>query len=251
MGHKSGNVFPALSQRRQQDGEDVQTIIHITAKLPASHHLHQIAIGRGDQPDIHFVGAPAAQSLELLLLQHAQQLRLQRRGDVAYFVEKQRTFVSHFEASDLLRDGSGEGTLLMTEQFAFQKIQRNGRAIEFYKSAPATLTGVVNGVSDEFFSRASFPLNEDSRVRGRNLLHLLENTFERSTIADDPLERTLGLIRPKVHYGCVIPPPEISTLRLPTRLKRPRLLTHQVQHGPSSATNDDRTVLRGTRLHLL
>ena len=53
-----------------------------------------------------------------------------------------------------------EGTLLVTEQFAFQKIQRNGRAIEFYESVPDALTGVVNGMRDEFFSRAGFPLDE-------------------------------------------------------------------------------------------
>src|SRR5258707_14983821 len=40
MRHKSRNVFPALSERRQQDGEDVQTIIQVTAKLPASYHLN-------------------------------------------------------------------------------------------------------------------------------------------------------------------------------------------------------------------
>src|SRR5258708_38400144 len=92
----------------------------------------------------------------------------------------------------------------MTEQFAFQKIQRNGRAIKFYKSAAATLTGVMNGVSNEFFSRTGFPFDEDSRVGGRNLLHLLENRFEGSAIADDPLERTLGLIPRRVPNWCII-----------------------------------------------
>src|SRR3954471_17582866 len=90
----------------------------------------------------------------------------------------------------------------MTEQFAFQKIERNGRAIKFYKSAAAALTCIVNGVSNEFFPRTGFPLDEDGRVCGRNLLHLLENRFEGSAIADDPLERTLGLIRPRVRDCC-------------------------------------------------
>src|SRR5712671_7546200 len=39
MCHKGGNVLPALSERRQQDGEDVQTIVQITPKLAASDHL--------------------------------------------------------------------------------------------------------------------------------------------------------------------------------------------------------------------
>src|SRR4029077_18174738 len=143
-----------------------QTIVQIAAKLSASHHLHEIPIRCSYQPDIHLVRTTAPQALEFLLLQDAQQLRLQRRRDVAYFVQKQRAFVGHFEAPDLLRDGSGEGALLMTEQFAFQKIQRNRRAIELYKGTPAALTGLVNGVSDEFLAGAGFPLDEDSRVCG-------------------------------------------------------------------------------------
>src|SRR5439155_14504482 len=44
--------FPALSERRQQDGEDVQTIIQVTAKLPASDHLDEIPIRCSYKPDI-------------------------------------------------------------------------------------------------------------------------------------------------------------------------------------------------------
>src|SRR5258708_2958508 len=59
MRDKGRNVFPALSERRQQDGEDIQTIIQVTAKLTASYHLDQIPIGCRYQPDIHFVRATA------------------------------------------------------------------------------------------------------------------------------------------------------------------------------------------------
>src|SRR6266403_4418784 len=60
MRNKSRNVFPALSQRRQQDWEDIQTIVQVTAKLPASDHLDETPIACRDQPDIHFVRATAA-----------------------------------------------------------------------------------------------------------------------------------------------------------------------------------------------
>src|ERR1700686_1905838 len=65
MRDKSRNVFPALSERRQQDGEDVQTIIQVTAKLPASDQLDEILIGRGYQPNIDSMVAGTAQPLEL------------------------------------------------------------------------------------------------------------------------------------------------------------------------------------------
>src|SRR5207245_7871566 len=101
--------------------------------------------------------------LEFLLLQHTQQLRLQCRRDVAYFVQQQSAFISHFEAPDLLRDGSGEGALLMTEQFAFLQIHWNRRAVQLDKWASATPTGIVNSMCDEFLACTGFPLDEDSR----------------------------------------------------------------------------------------
>jgi hypothetical protein len=58
----------------------------------------------------------------------------------------------------------------------------------------AARTCFVDGVSNELFSCARFPFDEDSRGCRRNLLHLVENRFERSASTDDPLERTLGLI---------------------------------------------------------
>jgi hypothetical protein len=57
---------------------------------------------------------------------------------------------------------------------------------------------------DEFLAGTGFPLDEDSRVCGGYEFHLVENNFEGSTIADDPLERTLGLIRDRVHDCCII-----------------------------------------------
>src|ERR1700723_418025 len=60
MGHKSRNVFPALSESRHQDGEHVQTIIQITAELTPSYHIDEVPIACGYQPDIHFVSSTAS-----------------------------------------------------------------------------------------------------------------------------------------------------------------------------------------------
>src|SRR6266849_3536288 len=92
----------------------------------------------------------------------------------------------------------------MTEQFALQKVQRNGRAVQLDQGTPAALTCIVNGVSNEFFSRTGLHLDEDSRVCGGNLLHLLENRFEGSAIANDPIESTFGLVPRRVRNCCII-----------------------------------------------
>src|SRR5205823_5083760 len=60
------------------------------------------------QPHVHPDRLRAAEALELLLLQHAQQLGLQFSRDVADLVEEQRPLVGQLEAADLLADGPGE-----------------------------------------------------------------------------------------------------------------------------------------------
>ena len=49
--------------------------------------------------------------------------------DLPYLIQKYRAPISLFEAAKLLPDGSGERSLFVTEEFAFQKGGRIGRAI--------------------------------------------------------------------------------------------------------------------------
>jgi hypothetical protein len=49
---------------------------------------------------------------------------------------------------------------------------------------------------DELFPSAGFPIDEYSRIRGSNLLHLVEDRLESSAIAYDSLECSFGLIYP-------------------------------------------------------
>jgi len=48
----------------------------------------------------------AAQSLELPLLQHPQELCLEIEGSLADFVQKDRSAVRELESADALRDGA-------------------------------------------------------------------------------------------------------------------------------------------------
>src|SRR5438445_12820627 len=92
----------------------------------------------------------------------------------------------------------------MTEQFAFLQIRWNRRAVQLDKWASAALTGVMNGMCDEFLACTGFPLDEDSRVGLSNLLHLVENRFEGRAIADDPINSTFGLTPRKIRHSYII-----------------------------------------------
>ncbi len=96
----------ALAQRRIENRKHVEAVVQVAPELLVGDHLGEIAVGRRDEPDVDADGAVAAQPLELLFLQHAQEFRLQLERDVADLVEEQRAAVRQLEPADLLRDGA-------------------------------------------------------------------------------------------------------------------------------------------------
>ena len=81
----------------------------------------QIAIGRSQDTYVELDGLGATHAFHFPLLEDAQQFRLQDRGKLANLVQQNGTAFRHFELAFLLRDGSGECALFVTEQFAFQQ----------------------------------------------------------------------------------------------------------------------------------
>ena len=71
-----------------------------------------------------------ADALELLLLQHPQQLHLQRVADRVDFVEKDRAAVGRLEAAGPILDGAGERPFDVAEQFAFEQALAEGAAVD-------------------------------------------------------------------------------------------------------------------------
>src|SRR5262249_24062993 len=110
--HQHGKVVAALAQRRQVDGEDVQPVVQVWPELPLLRPRLEVAVGGGDQPHVGADRLVAADALERLLLQDAQQLGLQRQRHVADLVQEQRAAADLLELADALAVGAGEGPFL-------------------------------------------------------------------------------------------------------------------------------------------
>ena len=87
----------------------------------------------------------AADPLELALLQHAQQLGLERRRDLADLVEEQRAAVGQLEAALAGVDGAGEGALLVAEQLGLQQRLRQRRAVDLDERPVRARRQLVDG----------------------------------------------------------------------------------------------------------
>src|SRR5260370_4940651 len=101
-----------------------------------------------DKGDVNLMWAVAAESFEFLLLQDAQQFCLKFQWNVANFVKKKRALVRKFKASRFLSDRSGECAFFMTEQFTFQKPERDCSAIPCDKRPFPAAAQIVHGTRD-------------------------------------------------------------------------------------------------------
>src|SRR5437763_14414098 len=89
------------------------------------------------------------------------------------------------EAANLLRDGAGEGALLVAEQLALQQPHGNGRAVELDEGAGLARAQLVQGASDELLARARFAANEYRGAGGGDGLDHIEHPAQGDAVADD------------------------------------------------------------------
>src|SRR3990172_4455009 len=122
-------VLLAIAQRRHRDLEHAQAEKQIFAKPAGGHQFRKVSVARDDDPGVDATHLLASHRPDLLVLERVQQLGLHRQRYLVDLVEEQRAAVS-LEKQPLSRAmGAGKRPLGMAEEFTFEKLVWNGRAI--------------------------------------------------------------------------------------------------------------------------
>ena len=178
------DVIRAFAQRGHMHRKHVEAVIEILAKLALAHVRQQIAVRRRDDADIDLDGAAATDALELALLEHAQELRLQRQRNFAHLVEQERAVVRQLEAALAALRRTGERPALMAEKLALDQVLRNGRAVHLDERLAAPRAAAVEFARDHFLARAALARDEHRRIGGRHPVDQLPQAGHRGTAAD-------------------------------------------------------------------
>ena len=117
----------------------------------------------------HLDGGPPADAGELAVLEHVQELALERRMQIPDLVEEDGAVIGRFELADLELVSSGESPALVTEELALQKLSRHGGAVHLDERARLAHTELVDGPCDQVLAGAGFAANEHGDVRARRL----------------------------------------------------------------------------------
>ena len=185
------DVAATLPQRRDADGEGVHAVEQVAAEDALADLLVEVGVGGGDDADIDLDLLAAADALDDLVLQEAQQLDLQGMRQVADLVEEQRAFVGALDLADGLLHRAGEGAAFVAEQFAFQQVFRDGAAVDGDERLFRARTEVVHRLGQRFLAGAAFAQQQDRNVGGGDLFDVAADLQHAGVAGDDPLDRGL------------------------------------------------------------
>ena len=104
MSGQRQDVVAAFAQRRQRQRKYVEAVVEVFAEAAGGHFIAQQAVGGGDDAHVERHRRAAAEALDFALLQHAQQLGLQRQRHLGDFVEQDRAALRLLELAGVRVD---------------------------------------------------------------------------------------------------------------------------------------------------
>ena len=166
----------------------MQPIVQVLAKTPVLHQMLQVHIGGRDDPDVDLHGLDAAQTHELPLLDHTEQLGLRLERHAADLVEEDAALVRELEQPLLGRDRAGERAPDVTKQIRLEQIRRQTAGVDGDERPVDARRIGMHRPGHQFLAGAALSLHEDGRAARRRLAHQVEHALHAGTPADDVAE---------------------------------------------------------------
>ena len=163
------DVTGTFAQWRQFEVHDVEAEQQILAEAAVANGIVEVAIGGGDDADIDWHGAGAADAIDDAFLDGAQQFGLQAHIHLGDFVEQQGAAGGFLELADAARDGAGEGALFVAEQFALEQVLGDGGAVDRNEGAVDALRLGVKVLGHHFLAGAAFAGDQHRGIGGGDL----------------------------------------------------------------------------------
>ena len=182
------DVFLAVAQRRNEEGDDVEAVEEVFAEVAAGDLFFEVFIGGGDDAGVDVDGSAGADGIEALFVQSAQNLCLRLQAHVADFVEEEGAAIGALEGAALfgwLAGSTGTGAVAIAKELGLDEVFGDGGAVEFDKDAIAAERFGMDGAGDEFFAGAGLAEDEYAAVGRRHEFDLLAQGFEGDGLAGE------------------------------------------------------------------
>ena len=127
----------------------------------------EIAVRRGHDAHVGAARARLAEPFEVLVLEEAQQLRLERRRDLGDLVEKERAAFRRLDATRLIAHRAREGAARVAEQLAREQLGGERGTVHGDEGAVAPRALRVQRARQHALAGAALAAQQDRSVRRR------------------------------------------------------------------------------------
>src|SRR5262249_44841143 len=124
------DVIQPVAKRRNDNRDHIDPVVEIPAEAALADSGFEVAIGRADDPGTGFYRRFTTHASKGSLLDQAEQLHLHQHRQFADLVEKKYAVAGPLDKSMMPRLGTGERTLLVAKQLAFDQIGWDRPAID-------------------------------------------------------------------------------------------------------------------------
>ena len=154
-------------------------MIKVPAECSQADHLGQVLVRAEQESRIDLQGQRLAHRHHFVLLKHAQQLGLQRKGELADLIEKDRSSLGRAEHAQHGLLGARECAADVAEELALEKTLADTRAIDRDERPlrPQALGKKPPG--NQFLPRAAFAFNQNTTVGNRDLVNKFQHITNR------------------------------------------------------------------------
>jgi hypothetical protein len=151
------DIFKALTQGRQLNWKNRETIIQILAKQVLLDAALQIGVCRRYHPNVHLQVVIAADSLHFALFEKAQHFALQRQRHITNLVKEQRPHMRRMDSANTRLHSASERTFHIAKQFGFKKRLRDGCAIDHDKRLCLAQAYEMDRLRNQILTSAALP----------------------------------------------------------------------------------------------
>jgi len=163
-------VTLARAQRRDVDDDLGKPVVEVLAEQAGLDLRLEVAVGRAHDAHLDRNLFAPADALDHALLQEAQQLCLQRHGQVADLVQKQGAAMGGLDLARCLLDRAGEGAFFVAEQFTLEQGVRDGGAVDRDEALTRPRRERVQAAREDLLAGAALAEQGDRHRRGGELL---------------------------------------------------------------------------------
>ena len=176
LGHLHGeeaeeqqDIVATLAEGRQVDGNRVETVVEVLAKLPSLMALRMLTLVAATMRTLVFrISCPPTRMYSPVSRTRSRRA-MGGHGQFADLVEEERALVGNAKIALAFADGTRVGSLLVAEEFAVYRSLGNRTTVDGEVFLPLAGRVVVDDARDDLFAHAALADDQHREVGGSHL----------------------------------------------------------------------------------